>query len=1514
MPRHTASALHLEGGLFPVDLIERLAEGDLPGQRPADFGLPSATALSDEIAAVWSEARAQWGIFQRRLAREPADTPATSTTRDLWVKPLLALLGYRDLTYRRQAQQVGGLSFAISHFDGDLPVHIEGCRTDLDQRPPSGRPRLSPHALLQEFLNRSEHLWGIVTNGYRLRLLRDNARMTRPAYVEFDLQAIFAGEQFAEFIRFYRLVHRSRLPRAVEDAPHCLLEQYYQLAIEQGGRVREKLRTGVEAALLHLGRGFLRHPASRDLREAVRAGQVTPADYYRYLLRLVYRLLFLMVSEERGLVGPDDPRLAAIYRQTYSVTRLRRLAERPLPQAERHDDLWRGLLVTFRLFEDEDLAQRLGMHALDGDLFGPNALGPLTQAHLSNADLLRALRRLSLYDDHGVLRWVNYAALDVEELGSVYESLLDLQPVFPPNREPPDFAFAQGTERKTTGSYYTRPELVQELVSSALDPVIQDRLRGKSTPQEREQALLSIKVIDPAAGSGHFLLAAARRLGRELARIRTGEEHPSPTAFRAAVREVIRHCIYGVDKNPLAVELCKVALWLESQDKGRPLTFLDHRIRVGDSLVGVFDLEVLQEGLPDGAFKPVTGDDKRIARKMKANNRQEREGQLTLYDQAGIPDIRALARRWRELEDRPDADVATIRQKARTYEELRGPHTDWWTLWTACNLWTAAFFQRYPQPEGTPPITTATVRAYLNRPQAADGRVVGYANGLAARERFFHWPLEFPEVFAPRPTGRGEEARATGFDVVLGNPPWERIKLQEKEFFATRDPEIANAPNAAARKRLIRRLPERNPALWQEYQEALHTSESVSRFLRESGFYPLTGRGDINTYSVFAGRMRALLRPGGRAGVIVPTGIATDDTNKRFFADLVEQGGLVSLYDFENREKLFPAVDSRYKFCLLTMRAPVEGQKTAPARLAFFCTRTAHLRDPRRVFSLTPADIARINPNTRTLPVFRTRQDAELTKAIYERVPVLLMDKERYIDFVLQTYGFEEEVEAPKRNPWGVRFLRMFDMSNDSHLFRTREQLEAAGYRLVGNRFVRGEEVWLPLYEAKMIWHYDHRFGTYEGVTSRRSTHLPNPGPEEHADPAFLPRLWYWVPAEEVEARLGDWKRGWLLGFRNVTNATNERTAIFSLLPRVGVGNNLPIVLLGDLPAHLFAGLAVNLQGLAFDWVVRQKLAGVNMNFFYVEQLPVLPPSSYTAEDIAFIVPRVLELVYTSWDMKPFADDVWREAVGAQGLAPNAGATGQSPLRAAIRAQWEANAAATGGHTWDLPDWAAAYPEITPPSPSGRGAGGEGEGIPFPPFKWDDPSAGSGRRAVLRAELDAYYARLYGLTRKQLRYILDPADLTPKELEDILDPWEEVADPLDPEGYAARVAASDFPGETFRVLKAKEIKQYGEYRTRRLVLEAWARLEAGEPSPVLSAGAAPPTEATATPAGALPSEARAAPAPQEAEPRQNAPATDPNAYALFRCRACGQFVLGFDRENHRRTLHAGEQVGFERIH
>jgi hypothetical protein len=1408
------STIVSEGNLVPADLLQQIADGAAEGQKPEDFGFDRARRLTDEIAAAWSDAREYWGLFQRRVetlsrqGRLREDDPGTSLTREFWVERLLETLGYQ-LTPQRNAAVVENRTYFISHravaegAEEGPPVHVEGFRTSLDQRPPSGRPRLSPHALVQEYLNATEQLWGIVTNGERLRLLRDSSRTTRPTYVEFDLRGMLEGEKFAEFAILYRLLHRSRLPKGAEDGPKCLLERYHQQAIEAGGRVREGLRDGVEGALRALGTGLLQHPANTALRSRVSDGRLAPLDYYRQLLRLVYRLLFLMVAEERQLIGGSEAGLRAYYAH-YSVSRLRRMAEQPGTGRGRHGDLWLGLLATFRVLRDEDGAQALGVQALDGDLFGPGALPDLDDTRLPNELLLRAVRALSLYRDPQTkaLRRVNYAALDVEELGSVYESLLDYRPVV--RVEPsPAFDLVSGTERKTTGSYYTRPELVHELITSALEPVMEQRLAaagavatkraaGGMSPQEA--AILSIRVCDPACGSGHFLLAAARRLGRELARVRSGEDQPGPAQFRLAVRDVVRECIYGVDANPLAVDLCKVALWIESLEPGKPLSFLDSHIRWGNSLLGA-TRALVDAGIPDDAYKPVTGDDKAAASAFRKRNKKERaakeSGQLALgleFDEGRAAE--ELLRAAQQLDAMPDDSVGAVRARAAAFERLRARGGEWWDEWTRHNLWTAAFFTQLGSADDPTVPTTQALVDFERSPASVRGDMVGRANALALELGFFHWELEFPQVFdataddgPPTTEGDGRRSsavggRPSGFDVVLGNPPWERIKLQEQEHFVD-VAEIAGAANKAARERMIqawRGGDERQRARIAEFDAARYRAEAESRFVRASGRFPLTAVGDVNTYALFAEHARDLLSPTGRAGIIVPTGIATDDTTKDFFGDLSSRRQLVSLYDFENRDAVFPGVHRSYKFSLLTT-----GATSGPTRFLFFATSVEHLADEQRAFALASDEIALINPNTRTAPVFRTAADAELTKKIYRRVPVLLN-------------------ERTGENPWGIRFMTMFHMSNDSHLFQS-----APGEGL------------LPLYEAKLLHQFTHRWATYEGEGARDMTR------DELADPRCTVNTRYWVERHEVEARLQErrWERGWLLGFRDITNATNERTAIFSLLPRVAVNHKAPLLFVEFESCAVGHALALaSLNSLTLDFVTRQKVGGTSLAFFILKQLPVLPPTAFREQDIAFIVPRVLELVYTAWDMRPFAEDVWHELT-TDHRRPTTGADDgidRNDVGANRRVRPGAGGAAGDAHDEGrhigLPLHTAGVDVavLTPLQAeilrrhAACNAGADPalfsprNGFPLPPFRWSDE-----RRALIRAELDARIARLYGLTRDELRYILDPHD----------------------------VYGPDFPGETFRVLKEKEIKLFGEYRTRRLVLEAWDREEGPGSSPAL---------------------------------------------------------------------------------
>ena len=637
-------SIRIEGAILSPDILESLHD-DIAGQCPADFGLEANVKVKDEIVRAWADAQDYWRIFQRKLDTLKTDSPATSETRNLWMVPLFGLLGYQ-LEYQAKAAELNGKTYAISHRvvkRANTPVHIIGYRESagLDRKPERthlGALRMSAHGLVQEYLNLHDELFGLVTNGRMLRLLRDSSRLVKLTYLEFDLDRIFTDGLFSDFAILYRVLHATRLPQSDSAASSCWLERYHQDSIEQGSRIREGLRAAVTEALMILGTGFLNHPDNVELNSQVLSGQLRPEAYFNYLLRLIYRLLFIMVIEERGLVFPvgASSRFVQLYFTHYSVQRLRKLAVTRGLKTQRYYDAWLSLLSTFQLFERTEQAEKLGMTALGGQLFHPESLGPLANCHLSNADLLGALERLCYFDDPktGQRTPVNFGALATEEFGSVYESLLELHPQIEshPTRY---FRFKQaaGNERKTSGSYYTPSSLVNCLLDSALHPVIDDRVvnYAKYGHPTAEAALLTLKVCDPACGSGHFLIAAAQRMARKLAVLRANGEEPSPDLLRHALRQVISHCIYGVDINPMSVELCKLGLWLEAVEPGKPLTFLDHHIKCGNSLLGA-NPKAIKAGIPDEAYKPLTGDDKEAVKWMKKLNQDAKRGQGDLHD------------------------------------------------------------------------------------------------------------------------------------------------------------------------------------------------------------------------------------------------------------------------------------------------------------------------------------------------------------------------------------------------------------------------------------------------------------------------------------------------------------------------------------------------------------------------------------------------------------------------------------------------------------------------------------------------------------------------------------------------------------------------------------------------------------------------------------------------------------------------------------------------------------------
>ena len=1220
------TTIQSEGALLPPDVLRRVEnlDGDLGGLSPDAYHLAPGERLNEAINRSWNRLLGAWKNFRDALEKLPEGDHATTPTRDRWLLPLFQELGYGRLAAVATAREIEGKRYPISHSWGAVPIHLVGCRVPIDRRTPGvrGAAGANPHSLLQEFLNRADDcLWGFVSNGLRLRLLRDNLSLTRQAYVEFDLESMMEGEVYTDFSLLWLVCHQSRLEATKPE--ETLLERWSRAAREEGARVLDGLRDGVERAIEALGRGFLAHPANTAVREKLRAGSLSTQDYYRQVLRLVYRVLFLFIAEERGLLlaPKTDAKARDRYERHYSIRRLRSLAGKR--RGTRHGDQWEGLSVVMRGLGNPEGCPPIALPPLGSFLWSRNAVPDLDRARLQNADLLDAIHALSFFTDDNVRRGVDYKNLGADELGSVYESLLELHPEVHAEAARFELKSAAGHERKTTGSYYTPESLVQCLLDTALDPVLDEAARKP----DAAKAILDLKVCDPACGSGHFLIAAAHRIARRLAGVPTRDEEPSPEDYRTALRDVVGHCLYGVDVNPMAVELCKVNLWIEALEPGKPLAFLEHRIQVGNSLLGTTPA-LMEKGIPDEAFDPIEGDDRKTASALKKRNREERKGlaaplPFDAIAAEALGSYGSLAANVSALDSLDDQTIADIQEKeARLIRLAASPEYRRSRL--TADAWCAVFVWR-KEPRGPSPLTHDIYRRISKGLPDVPVDVPPEVTRLAEQYQFFHWHIAFPSVFRLPEAGKGAENRQAGwnggFDVVLGNPPWERIKLQEQEWFTTRDPKIAQAPNAAARRKLIDALATKNIDLLRDFLEDRRQAEGASHFVRCSGRYPLCGRGDINTYAVFAETTRGLLSRVGRVGVIVPSGIATDDTTKFYFQDLMARRQLVNLHSIFEIRQFFPSTDSRVPFCLLTLGSLPRANWSD---FVFDMRELTELHDVDRHFNLTSDDIALLNPNTRTCPVFRTRRDAELTKSIYRRVPILLKEG------------------PPEENPWGVEFLAMFHMANDSHLFCTRNHLEADRWRLEGNVFRRGEDEYLPLYEAKMVRHFDHRWAAYDGMESG------DVDPARKADPALavLPR--YWVPAGEVEAPLCTrWPRGWLLGWRDICRSTDERTVIASVLPRVGVGDTFLLMLPSHAEPAELGILIGNLNSFVADYAGRQKIGGTHLKYHVFKQLPILPPSTYDAPTAwatsqplrSWLLPRVLELVYTAWDLEPFARD-----------------------------------------------------------------------------------------------------------------------------------------------------------------------------------------------------------------------------------------------------------------------------------
>jgi hypothetical protein len=1183
-------ALSIEGGLLSPEWLSRAAQLAAGQQSEPDYRVPKGLNLRDEIGRYWRIAQAHWSDFATGRAGG-ADSRAIA---ERFVPALLresfgfASLGVvAPITLSERVYPIGS-----SALDGRVPIVVAPAGSGLDTLSPafgdSGRRR-SAFGLAQEFLNAADGaMWGVASDGVTLRILRDNASLTRPAWIEADLARIFTEERYADFAALWLLAHETRFGRPDQPPSECALETWRSAGREEGTRAREHLRRGVEEALVALGHGFLAHPDNQTLRAALQDGSLTTNGYFQQLLRLVYRLIFLLTVEERALLHPGGASEDAkqLYGEGYSLKRLR---ERSVKRSahDRFSDLWEATKIVFRGAASGE--PRLGLPALAG-IFAKTQCPELDASKLENRALLLAMFRLSWLREQSGLARVNWRDMGPEELGSVYESLLELVPQI--TQDGRAFAFATGAQtkgnaRKTSGSYYTPDSLVQVLLDSALEPVVQSTIA--SHPERPVEALLELSIVDPACGSGHFLLAAARRLAAHVARL-SANGTPSAAEYRHALRQVVGRCIYGVDLNPMAVELCKVSLWMEAVEPGLPLTFLNSHIQYGNALLGTTP-ELMAKGIPDAAWQPIEGDDRKTASALKKRNKKAAEGQRsldTLWSKPSDAEAQAVARAVAELEAAPDASPEALAKKESQWDDILAS-AEYRHQKFVADAWCAAFV--WPKQPGELADVAPTNEVWR---QLRDGKgqppslTIKTVDEVADQYRFFHWQLQFPQVLA-----KG------GFDLVLGNPPWDSLLFREEEFFAGSRPDIAQASTAAVRKKLVAKLESEDPPLFRAYRAGLREVAGVNAFVRAGVRYRLCGVGRVNLFALFAEAARSLMCKRGRVGQILPSGIVSDDSTKLFFQSVIEQRQLVSFLDFENREGIFGAVHRSFKFGIFTLAG--EREASTEAEFVFFATRVEHLKDPERRFTLSAHDIALLNPATKTCPIFRSSRDAEIAKGIYRRVPVLTA------------------------SGWNLELRRLLNSADDSGSF-----LSDSG------------DGRIPLYEGKYFHHYDHRWVTNDGERDRPLTEA------ERSDPTCSSRPRHWYPADEARSRFGaNWKHPWVLAWRDIARSTDERTFIATVVPSLAVPHTAKVVFAMDQLAELPA-LIANFGSIALDFVARQKVGGAHMSAFIVEQLPVLGPTTYDVDSPwspgaalrNWLLPRVLELTYTAWDLEPFARDI----------------------------------------------------------------------------------------------------------------------------------------------------------------------------------------------------------------------------------------------------------------------------------
>ncbi|MCZ7534445.1 MAG: N-6 DNA methylase [Acidimicrobiia bacterium] len=1054
---------------------------------------------------------------------------------------------------------------------------------------------------MQEFLNRSDdHLWGIVANGHQLRLLRDNASLTRTAYVEFDLRETFEGDAYSDFALLWLTCHASRLegPAGKE-----LLERWREAAATRGIRALDALRNGVESAIETLGSAAVANPDNVNLRQDLDSSTLDAQDLYRQILRVVYRFLFLFVAEGRDLLldPTTKPATRTRYQRYYSITRLRDLAE--ATRGGLHSDLWRQHLTVAQALEATGEPE-LGLLPLGGFLWSSEATAALNNAVIPNEALLSAVRSLTMVRPPGELpQRVDYANLGAEELGSIYEALLEYIPEVNPVAGTFELKATAGNEKKTTGSYYTPTSLISEILNSALDPVLDDAARS----DDPEQAILDLKVVDPAAGSGHFLIAAANRIADRLARVRAGDDEPSPDQLRTAIRDVIGRCIYAVDINPMAIELAKVALWIEAMEPGKPLTFIDHHVVCGNGIVGATPAMIIG-GIPDGAFlaKPNEGDDRKSCTKHKNRNKEARAGQTSLFtaDTQWRPvDRSADAARISSL---PSDSLDDIAQKSRSWREFTSS-ADFIREKLMADAYCAAV--TFPRTKDSASWMVAPYDVFYQLRDHPDSEIPGAAiervHDQASRYRFLHWHLSFPEVFGSSHSGSEDDrcGWAGGFDVVLGNPPWDTLSPDRKEFFKAWLPQIASL-SSKDQETAIEDALDASPQLRELWEEHHRDLFATSRFFRRSWRYRMfasgnLGKGDLNIYRAFVEMALTSVRNGGIASQITPSGIYAGANNAAIRKELLDRFRILVLWGFDNSSGVwFPGVGLKAFATYVAERNRPEPTFAAGFGIASIDDLRAAVESP---FDYPVKMIRSIDDEALLIPEIRPGIDAHV-------VAKLIANRE--------TFG-----QQNRDRGWHP-YRRELDMGNDAHLF---------------TRDPNG----LPVYEGRMVDFYDHRAKAYisgAGRSSKWTPSLSSDSPDKRVAPQ------YFLPAQDVPAKLEDsWKR-YRIGFLDVANPKSDARCLAAAVvpPDTVCGDKVPTISFEDGEEWRYCIWLATANSIAMDYIARKQIV-LKVSFTVMDGLPfpVINPDSGVGRAL---IDNALRLTCVSEDMDGFRAQVIKSA------------------------------------------------------------------------------------------------------------------------------------------------------------------------------------------------------------------------------------------------------------------------------